>query len=640
LLSALEKKDGEEISLLRSTQETSLLKSIRELKQKSIDEAAASLDSLTKNKDSAESRQEYYSSRQRISSGEQSSLDSQDESRSFQSKSESAEATANELNMIPNTSVGMGISVSFGGSNLGAAAQSYASGLRASANAKSYESGRAATVAGYDRRQDDWDFQADQAKKEAEQLDKQILAAQIRQQISEADLENHDQQIAQAKEVEEFLKTKFTNQQLYSWMVSKLSSAYFQAYQMALQLGKQADQAFKHELGPEEAGLSPFVTSLYWDGLKKGLLAGEQLHQDLRRMEKAYLEANRRELEITKHVSLFQLDPTALLALRETGSCEIHIPEVLFDMDFPGHYFRRIKAVRLTIPCVVGPYTNVSATLTLTESWTRKNTNLADPDQPEQNTAVLPQTAIATSTANQDSGVFELSFSDPRYLPFEGAGAISSWRLELPSAIRPFDYDTLTDVILHLSYSARDGGATVQDDGVSTFKQAVSDKLVSSLNDLKKLLEQSEVPLSRLFSLRQDFSTEWNRLLYPGDGQGQTVTLNLTKLYFPRWLDYLWKDASAQPITLTIESATIYLNPALDHPVNAAEVTFTVNGASPADSDPPGLIQFDGMPGLSGNAISNPTGVAFALSISNGELRPEDWKDAYILVSYRMDVNK
>ena len=67
-------------------------------------------------------------------------------------------------------------------------------------------------------------------------------------------------------------------------------------------------------------------------------------------MESAYLDANRRELEITKHVSLFQLDPNALLEFRETGTGEVHIPEVLFDMDYAGHYYRRIKAMRITIP--------------------------------------------------------------------------------------------------------------------------------------------------------------------------------------------------------------------------------------------------------------------------------------------------
>jgi hypothetical protein len=33
--------------------------------------------------------------------------------------------------------------------------------------------------------------------------------------------------------------------------------------------------------------------------------------------------------------------------------------------------------------------------------------------------------SIATSHAQNDSGMFELNFRDERYLPFEGAGAIS-----------------------------------------------------------------------------------------------------------------------------------------------------------------------------------------------------------------------
>lgn len=40
--------------------------------------------------------------------------------------------------------------------------------------------------------------------------------------------------------------------------------------------------------------------------------------------------------------------------------------------------------------------------------------------------------SIATGNAQDDSGVFELNFRDERYLPFEGTGAITSWRLELP----------------------------------------------------------------------------------------------------------------------------------------------------------------------------------------------------------------
>jgi len=73
--------------------------------------------------------------------------------------------------------------------------------------------------------------------------------------------------------------------------------------------------------------------------LKKGLLAGERLHYDLKRLETAYYEQNRREYELTKHISLEQLDPIALLKLRQNGECFLDIPETVFDMDYPSHYF-------------------------------------------------------------------------------------------------------------------------------------------------------------------------------------------------------------------------------------------------------------------------------------------------------------
>ena len=56
----------------------------------------------------------------------------------------------------------------------------------------------------------------------------------------------------------------------------------------------------------------------------------------------------------------------------------------------------------------------------------------------------IPTTAIAVGQGQNDSGVFELNFRDERYLPFEGAGAISQWRLELPQNFRQFDYQTIT----------------------------------------------------------------------------------------------------------------------------------------------------------------------------------------------------
>lgn len=174
----------------------------------------------------------------------------------------------------------------------------------------------------------------------------------------------------------------------------------------------------------------------------------------------AYLDNHHREYELTKHISLAMHHPTALLQLQETGLCEIDLSETLFDLDYPGHYFRRIKSVRITLPAVTGPYTTLLCTLRrlLNSSVRRQSTLLEgeyardlDNDDPRFSDRFGAIQSIATSSGQNDSGLFELNFRDERYLPFEGAGAISRWQLEMPNEFRQFDYSTLTDVILHLS---------------------------------------------------------------------------------------------------------------------------------------------------------------------------------------------
>ncbi len=141
------------------------------------------------------------------------------------------------------------------------------------------------------------------------------------------------------------------------------------------------------------------------------------------------------------------------MVLKQTGSCEFSIPEIFFDMYYPGQYRRIIKSVRLTIPSITGPHTNVSVKLSLTGSKIRMEPTLGEAelmDVPKPGTTV-----IFSSTTQNDSGGFELNLSDTRYLPFEGAGAISSWKLSLPENFKQFDYNTINDVIVHIYYSAK-----------------------------------------------------------------------------------------------------------------------------------------------------------------------------------------
>src|SRR5260370_11675399 len=150
-------------------------------------------------------------------------------------------------------------------------------------------------------------------------------------------------------------------------MKGALQGLYSNAFQLAFTVARKAEQALQRELG--DSSLS-YIQSNYLDG-KEGLLAGEKMLYDVKRMEMDYHDLNVREYEMTKQVSLLQVAPLSLIQLRATGTCMVNLPEELFDMEGPGHYFRRLKSVAVTIPCVTGPYTGVNCTLSLQNSSIR-----------------------------------------------------------------------------------------------------------------------------------------------------------------------------------------------------------------------------------------------------------------------------
>jgi hypothetical protein len=148
------------------------------------------------------------------------------------------------------------------------------------------------------------------------------------------------------------------------------------------------------------------------------LLAGEHLLLQLQRMETAYLENNKRDYEVTQSFSLSLLDPEELISLRQTSTCEFAIPEIMFDLLYPGQYKRLAKLIRCTVRGVAGPNINISAKLRLIESKVRKGPTIDEADLisvPEQRL-----TSIATSNAQSDTGTFELNFRDECYLPLKG----------------------------------------------------------------------------------------------------------------------------------------------------------------------------------------------------------------------------
>ena len=111
------------------------------------------------------------------------------------------------------------------------------------------------------------------------------------------------------------------------------------------------------------------------------------------------------DVELTKQVSLAMLSASALLALKHKGMCVVALPEDLYDQDYPGHYDRQITSISVSIPRVAGPYGDVACTVEL-------------------------------------------------------AGTICTLHLQVtqpPGDSRPFSFESISDVILNIRYTARKG---------------------------------------------------------------------------------------------------------------------------------------------------------------------------------------
>ncbi|MGW0811073.1 hemopexin repeat-containing protein [Nonomuraea sp. NPDC002799] len=369
--------------------------------------------------------------------------------------------------------------------------------------------------AGQERMAQDWTFQLALARNDVEQLGHQVKAAELRLKAAQRELEILDQQIANLRAVGAFMTGKFTNAELYQWMSGRLAGLYFQTYSMAYETARAAQRSFQYERGIPE-GEADHIQPLYWDSRRNGLLAAETLGLNLEQLGKAWAENDRRGLEIVKKVSLLALDPLAALNLRTTGRCEFALTEALFDRDFPGHYRRRVKTVSLTFTGQDGPI-GLNATLTQLNSRTvlaadpKAVKYLLDPKGPAPATVRADwrggqQIALSDLEEFKDNnGLFELRYDDDRYLPFEGTGAVSRWRLELPAG----GASQLLDVTITVKYSAEQGG--------ELFAGAVKGML-------------KPYAAARYYDVPAEFPEQWSAFT---GGSGDTLTLPFTPDMFP-----------------------------------------------------------------------------------------------------------
>jgi len=150
---------------------------------------------------------------------------------------------------------------------------------------------------------------------------------------------------------------------------------------------------------------------------------------------------------------------------------------------------------------------------------------------------------VVTSGASNDSGMFESNLHDERFLPFEGAGAISTWTLTLPNELRAFDYSTISDVILHVRYTAREAGGSL---AVTATKELI-----------KIFADATRSPQALILNLKYDFPTEWAAFV---NGAGSSpFTAKIDTSFLPYYVQGMTRPPSSAQCARSATTARVAL---------------------------------------------------------------------------------
>ncbi|MEV0620282.1 hemopexin repeat-containing protein [Nonomuraea sp. NPDC050404] len=516
LASVLERRDGEELSLLRARQESEIQVMTRAIRQAQVEAATESLRETQAALENAGERVTYY--QDLLAAGLTAHQQGQIE---MMTHATNSHFTAAGLKIgsalayaVPQVYIGPFIMGSeYGGKHVGEALDKGSEISESLGEGFSMMGELFGIRAEQERQEGDWRQQLSLAKADVVQLGHRAAEAGHQVAIARRELEITDREIAHAEAVTTFLTGKFTDLELYRWMAGRLGALYFQTFDLAHESAKAAERAYQYERGVTDS----FIQPVYWDSRRAGLLAGESLGLDLDRLARAHAEGDARGLEIVRRVSLLELDPVALLKLKTEGRCDFSFAEALFDRDFPGHYRRTIKTLSVTFESEGEPL-EVNATLTqlghktILSADLKAVRHLMDGKGEPPGTVRFdwrPGQQIALSDLEQgreNNGLFELRFDDDRYLPFEGTGAVSTWRLEtgdLPD-------DSLSDVTIVVKYTAQQGGAAFA-------------------NAVKGMLKPYQT--ARFIDVAAEFPDEWEEFVGGEEGE---LTLPITTDMLPR----------------------------------------------------------------------------------------------------------
>ena len=325
--------------------------------------------------------------------------------------------------------------------------------------------------------------------------------AQPKKTVDESSLNIAQTQTDHALSTIEFLTTKFTSLDLYNWMTTVLEEVYSSVLQQATATALLAAQQLAFE---RQQPIPKYIQSSYWEAPllldanltqetgnapdRKGLTGSARLLRDVFQLEQYAINTDQRKQNLTKTISLFQYAPAAFQQFRTNGRLFFDTTIQQFDRDFPGHYIRLIKRVRVSIIGLINPIENIKATL----STTGISRVVVKDNQQFKETTIerLPESISLTSPINTTGQFdFDLFQQNDMLQPFEGMGVASSWSFELPKPSNvSLDYDAIADILITIDYTA-------------IHSEDYKHQVIQHLN--------TTFSADRAFSFRNEFPDQW-----------------------------------------------------------------------------------------------------------------------------------
>ncbi len=357
--------------------------------------------------------------------------------------------------------------------------------------------------ASFERSQEQWELQSGLANFDVQIGNQQIVIAEDQIAIVEQEKAISVLEQTHAADVLEYLLTKNFTEEMYLWIASVLQDVYRFFLQEAASVARlaMAQAAFEGKTAP--LGV---IQPDYWqlpadsnnaafnggNGDRLGLTGSARLLKDIYQLDQYAFQTRQSYQSLTLILDLAQLFPAEFQLFRQTGEEFVFATSLsLIHRQFPGYYLCLIQQVSVSIVALTSPTDGIRASV---ESTGISQVVVGGDTFQTVTIRNLPE-RIALTSPTTTAGIIELEPDAQSLLrPFEGSGFATNWRIRMPKAINPFNYNSMATILFTVELSA-----------------------LHSFDYEQQILREldNRVSANRAFQFRNEFADQWYDLNNP-----------------------------------------------------------------------------------------------------------------------------